>query len=157
MLRKTLIVVSAAAAIMLTGCMSREYVVTQPSTTGMVGVWQGKVRPTIPEWYPNDLDVVIRILPDGKVSGKVGDAEIENGKLLIPGGNSSPDFNYQIQADLKGPLIADKGIQRKTCVLFIRFDADELVGQFRAIGATFGGSKKMSWDFDLVDVTKIEP
>jgi len=157
MLRKTLVVVSVAAVLMLFDCMSHDYVVTHPSTTGMAGLWQGKVRPMIPEWYPNDLDIAIRILPDGKVSGKAGDAEIENGKLLIPSGISSPDFNYQIQADLKGPLIADKGIERRTCVLFIRFDADELVGQFRAIGATFGGSKKMSWDFDLVDVTKTAP
>jgi len=155
MIRRAQVLAIAMAAFTLGGCvLFKDYVISRPSTTGMVGEWQGKVRP-FPEWYPHELDFSLQIHPDGTIDGRVGDAEITNGILVAPWNRS--ELTYQVQADLEGPLVAAEGIRRKTCVMFISFEAAEMVGQFRAIGTEFGGKKSMDWNCDLVDVVKQAP
>jgi hypothetical protein len=155
MIRRAQVSAIALVVFMFAGCvLFKDYVVTRPSTTGMVGEWQGKVRPFV-AWYPHELDFALQIHPDGAIDGRVGDAEITSGRLVAPWNRT--EQNYQVQADLEGPLVAAEGIRRKTCVIFVRVEADEMVGQFRANGTMFGGKKSMDWDCDLVEVTKRAP
>ncbi|NOX88537.1 MAG: hypothetical protein GXO77_05890 [Calditrichaeota bacterium] len=109
------------------------------------GRWVGKGK-IIVDWCKQDslsFDFVIH--EDGKISGKIGDAQIKKGKLRLNSfllnflGNSQ----YLLEAELEGPLVKAEGIERPKIKLFLDYRNNRLVGGFHSSGKKSGAEKSM--------------
>jgi hypothetical protein len=140
----------ALASFVLLACGGDKLVVC-PSTTGMVGRWQGEAENM---WARQKrMGFTLTILPDGKVEGMIGDAAIVQGRLVL---QAPPGWlGYLVQARLSGPIARDEGIERKSLIIFVDFQGNRIVGSYRTSGTVFGGKRSMVMDGDLVDVVKV--
>ena len=121
----------------------------------LIGQWSGKGR-IIVSWCDQEfigLDIVIH--DDQQVTGTIGDAVINNGRVkknnwvLRMLGN--PEFI--IAGNLIGPLIESENIHRKSIhyLLLNMESGDILTGGFHSSGWHFGGRKKMV--LSVTDIT----
>lgn len=113
-----------------------------PAETGR---WKGSAEIIVTWCKQKELPIEIEIFPDGRVTGKIGDAIVENGRfsetsgMLVWLGNS----RYVISAGLKGPIVKAEGITRKSIELFVNLSDERLTGGFHTSGGKFGGKDSM--------------
>lgn len=111
-----------------------------------VGNWIGKGK-IIVNWCKQDsLTLDITIKEDGTVTGNIGDATIEKGKISKrnPIMRLLGNGKYIIHADLNGCLVKDEDIQRKSVHLMLLDFKDDLIeGEINTSGSKTGGKAKM--------------
>ncbi len=112
---------------------------------GMAGKWKGSGKIIVTWCEQKELPVEIEIFQDGRVTGRIGGAAVENGRvaansgMLVRLGNPK----YVISADLKGPIVKAEGIVRTAIKLFVNLDDGRLTGGFHTSGGKFGGKDAM--------------
>ena len=116
-------------------------------TQAMVGHWESKAHIIVNWCKQKELSVSISIRSDDTVSGRVGDAELKNGKILHGRGWVLRVLNwgseYIIKADLHNPIVASENISRKNISMPLDFDGASFTGGMHTSGSKFGGREKM--------------
>ncbi len=122
------------------------------SSESLPDKWEGKGKIIVSWCKQKEITFELNISKEGKVWGKVGDAEFVNGlvknnsfllKLL-----GNPD--YIIDGELKGYLVGNEKIKRKSGKFIVNISNTEINGGFRTSGTKVGGKESMV--FTVVDV-----
>lgn len=112
----------------------------------MIGHWAGEGEIAVNWTEQRRLRLDIVISADGKVTGKVGDAEIIDSHF----GRNRPIARwfgnppYMIRVKLTGALIEKEGIVRKGGYIVLDVKGDHLEGFFHSYGWHIG-TKKTMW------------
>lgn len=124
----------------------------------MIGEWQGAGRIVV-TWCTQDyLPIHIFVRADGRVSGAIGNALIDEGRVRK--NNWFLDWlgnpEYVIEADLDGFLIEAEGIRRKSIELTLDLQEHELVGGFQSSGDKTGGKESMAMSGTSVRLSRVQ-
>ncbi len=113
----------------------------------MIGHWDGNGRIIVTWCEQTNVAVALQIKDDGTVSGKVGDATLENGRIERNRGWIGRKLNlktdYVITGRLSGPIVASEEITRSAVSMPFNFRNDAFVGGLHTSGSKFGGKEKM--------------
>ncbi len=121
------------------------------------GTWKGEGRIIVAWCEQKHLSFELHIDKDGNVSGKIGDALIQHGKLKQNNmvyrwlGNRE----YIIDAKLSNYLIEKENIQRESIRIFLDLNNYFLTGGFHTSGSKFGGKEKMILSGSSIKLVKI--
>ena len=114
-----------------------------PVDEAMTGHWEGRARIVVAWCRQPTLPVAIDIHPDGRVTGRVGDAELVQGRLVRNRGWLGRQLgwatDYRITAELRGPLVAAEGISRAAVSLPLNFAEGGFTGGVHSSGSKFAG------------------
>jgi hypothetical protein len=131
---------------------------TIPNKT-LSGHWKGDGK-IIVVWCENThLSFDLHINEHGKVTGTIGDATIDHGRirhnniLLRWLGNRE----YVLEAHLLHVLIKEEDIQRESIRLFLDFKSSFLTGGFHTSGSKFGGKETMVLSGTDIKLSKVMP
>jgi beta-lactamase regulating signal transducer with metallopeptidase domain len=114
-----------------------------------VGHWKGQAKIIVNWTRQRWLAIEIEIMPDGKVTGKVGDSELKDAVFKSNRGWLGKKLNIKtdwiIRGDLIGPVIKNENIEREYInLLFMDLDADgKIKGGFHTSGTHIGTKKSM--------------
>ena len=98
----------------------------------IVGHWQGHGRIANKWTNVQQLPMDFAILPDGRVVGMIGDAQVRGGLVMEKQAKRGPE--YHLLVDLEGPLL-DDGLMRRSLDLVFSASSGRLTGT----GTTDGG------------------
>ncbi len=114
----------------------------------LVGNWEGSARVIVQWCEQSQLLVSLEITPDGKATGKVGDAVLVGGRLRKKntwfGGKSEKGTTHILKASLKGEIVGADGISRDKIFIHLRYESDGLSGSLATSGAKVGGKETMA-------------
>ena len=122
-----------------------------------IGTWKGEGRIIVAWCEQKQLSFEFQIDINGNVLGKIGDAQILNGKIRLNNivyrwlGNRK----YIIDAKLTNYLIKKEKIRRESIRVFLDFENPFFVGGFHTSGSKFGGKEKMILSGTNVKLVKI--
>ena len=117
----------------------------QVATPAMVGHWKGEAG-IFSSWTTvRTLTVDIRIAANDKVTGKIGDATLVNGRLVSNRGWFGRTIriktDYRILAELEGRIIAAEGVLRSSVSLPLNWVDGRFQGSVATSGTDFGGAE----------------
>ena len=126
----------------------------------MVGCWEGGA-PVIVSWSDQrDLLVSIEIAADGKVTGRVGDAVLVDGRLKKKtnwfGGEREDQTTHIVRAALKGPIVDAEGISRSEIFIHLRLEEGMMSGSLATSGTKVGGKESMALTATPLRLSKVE-
>lgn len=113
--------------------------------SALTGHWSGRTRVIVTWCGQSELSVWLDIFADGSVTGAIGDAELTNvhianmRKWLL----LKDPAAYLIKGQLKGPVVAAEGIQRRDVFVHLRFDGACITGGLATSGSKMGGKETM--------------
>lgn len=114
-----------------------------PVDAAMTGRWEGRARIVVAWCRQPTLPVAIDIHRDGRVTGRVGDADLVQGRLARNRGWLGRQLDlgtdYRITAELRGPLVAAEGISRASVSLPLNFADGSFTGGVHSSGSKFAG------------------
>jgi len=119
----------------------------QLPNAGMIGTWSGHGQVVVNWTDQPSIHVRLVILVDGSVSGRVGDANLTNGRITM---NRGPigrflhiKTDYIVSGQLVGPVIAAAHIQRDAVKLPLNWNGSAFTGALHTSGSAFGGADRM--------------
>ena len=116
---------------------------TDATADSLTGKWTGSGRIVVDWCKQSQLPVVITIQRDGTVTGKVGDATLQHGRLMPNRGWIGRKLNlatdYIVRGDLTGPIVAAEGVTRSSVSMPVNHVGGSLVGGVHTSGSKFGG------------------
>ena len=127
------------------------------SNEDFIGTWKGEGRIIVAWCQKKQLSFEFQIDINKNVLGKIGDAQILNGKIRLNNivyrwlGNRK----YIIDAKLTNYLIKKEKIRRESIRVFLDFENPFFVGGFHTSGSKFGGKEKMILSGTNVKLVKI--
>lgn len=132
--------------------------------TEYIGHWKGQAKIIVNWTKQKHLPIDIEIHSDGTIEGKVGDAELVNGKLVKKSWVYTKVFQhenpYRIVGDLQGEIIKSENIQRDSVHISIRVEDSKIDGGLGTSGTKTGGKENMilsAMDVSLIRVDKNDP
>lgn len=137
-MRRTVLVVILGLVVISLACAK----VSAPP--GMAGSWKGKAEITCAWCKQREMGVELTIAANGSVTGKIGDATLDQGHLAknVVRPDSLPT-KYVIKAKLNGPLSASEGVTRVTIDIGVDLSGESLTGAFVTNG-DLSGTKETS-------------
>ena len=112
-----------------------------------VGHWKGQAAIIVSWTKQKNLPIDIEIHADGDVEGKVGDANLVNGRLVRKNWVYTKVFQhenpYRIEGDLQGEIIESESIQRDSVTISIRVEDGKIDGGLGTSGTKIGGKGTM--------------
>jgi hypothetical protein len=124
-----------------------------------VGHWEGTARIIVTWAKQTQLHVTLKIEADGKVTGRVGDANLTNARLKKNRGwigqNLKVKTDYIVVGELKGPIVAAEGISRSRIKISLNLSAGALAGGIHTSGAKFGGKDQMILSASNLRLTRV--
>jgi hypothetical protein len=115
--------------------------------TSMVGHWDGSARIIVSWCTQQMLPVALDLHADGTVTGKVGDADLTNGRFSRNRGWLGRKLNfatdYIVRGDLNGAVVAAEGISRAGVSIPLNFRDGRFTGGLHTTGSKFGGKETM--------------
>jgi|MudIll2142460700_1097286.scaffolds.fasta_scaffold73241_2 hypothetical protein len=125
----------------------------------MVGHWEGKAEVAVNWCNAKELAVSVTIAPDGRVTGKVGDATLKEGHIYPNPGKQATgvmlNTKYVIEAGLDGPLVAAEKITRGEICIPVEVTKDgQLAGAFLTSGTEIGSKEDKVFSGGLRPLTK---
>ena len=137
-MRRTVLVVTLGLVLISLACAK----VSAPP--GMAGSWQGKAEITCAWCKQHEMGVELTIAADGSVTGKIGDATLDQARLNknVVRPDSLPT-KYVIKAKLVGPLSTSEGVTRATIDIGVDLAGESLTGAFVTNG-DLSGTKETS-------------
>lgn len=121
--------------------LEKETVLNHP----LSGHWKGDGKIIVAWCEKTHLSFDLHINEHGNVTGTIGDATIDHGRIRQNNiilrwlGNRE----YVIEANLLNVLIKEEDIQRESIRLFLDFKSSFLTGGFHTSGSKFGGKETM--------------
>lgn len=136
-----------------------DFKVTAPPAE-YIGHWKGQAKIIVNWTKQKNLPIDIKIHSDGTVEGKVGDAELVNGKLVKKSWVYTKVFQhenpYRIIGDLQGEIIKSENIQRDSIHISIRVEDDKIDGGLGTSGTKTGSKDKMILSAMDVSLTRVD-
>ena len=115
-------------------------------TSAMVGQWEGTAHIIVNWVQQTNLPVQLHIASDGTVTGKIGEAVVNKGRIRNNRGSLGRKINiktdYIIEARLTGTLIAAEDISRAGVKMPINFTGTNLIGGLHTTGSKFGRKER---------------
>jgi len=122
-------------------------------TPAMAGSWTGDAQIAVSWTRRRTLSVHLNIQQDGSVTGTVGDATLQHGRLEANRGSLGRVLHVKtdwiVRAALSGNIINAEGICRDEVILPLNWIADHFDGGVNTSGSHFGGSNAMVAAKDL--------
>ncbi len=120
------------------------------------GEWRGMARCNNPHLQDNMKKIVLFIGHDWKVSGRVGDLTIKNGKIEKLKNRARTKFQEEfiISGDLEGTLYSGDEIRNHALSLALNFKDKTAEGQMYSKGVKKGATEEMinnSWNLMYMD------
>lgn len=119
----------------------------QVPDAGMIGTWSGDGQIVVNWTDQPSIRLRLIILPDGSVSGRVGDANLTSGRITT---NRGPvgrflhiKTDYIVSGRLLGPVIAAEHIRREAVKLPLNWNGSAFTGSLHTSGSAFGGADRM--------------
>src|ERR1019366_8892730 len=118
-------------------------------TPAMTGHWEGNARIIVSWCHQTNLAVVVNILADGSVTGKIGNATLIDGRFEANRGWLGRKLNlatdYIITGDLDGAIVSAEGITRDKIFIPLDLKDNALVGGINTSGSlcVFSSEKTM--------------
>ena len=113
----------------------------------MIGTWSGSGDVVVNWTKQRTIHVRVIILPDGSVSGEIGDARLTNGRLSTNRGAIGRLLNiktdYIVEGKLRGPVISAEHMQRDEVKMPLMWSGSEFSGGLHTSGSVFGGGERM--------------
>jgi hypothetical protein len=113
----------------------------------LTGEWSGQAIIIVNWCHQRQLALAITVAADGTVTGRVGDAQLLEGRLRLNRGALGRMLNiktdYRITGKLKGPIVAAEGIARDSVSIPFNLAAGAIRGGVHTSGSLFGGEKSM--------------
>ena len=113
----------------------------------MVGLWKGQARIIVAWCQQTNLATELHIAPDGRVTGTIGDATLQDGRLKRNRGSLGRKLNlktdYIITGKLRGPIVAAENITRRSVNIPLNFSNGAFTGGIHTSGTLFGAKKSM--------------
>jgi hypothetical protein len=113
----------------------------------MVGPWRGQARIIVAWCQQTNLAVEIQIAPNGEVTGKVGDAALQDGQFKRNRGSLGRKLkmktDYIVTGKLKGSIVAAENITRRSVNIPLNFSNGAFTGGIHTSGTLFGADKSM--------------
>ena len=138
-------VVSFTAALSVTA-LALSPLPAQRADTAFVGSWMGRAPITVPWTAQRTLAVRLDILEDGRVTGKIGDAQLIEGRIF-PESQVARAMHlagqYAIEGRLDGTLIRAEGVRRDRVRLSLERSGQTLTGELRTNGTYDGGPSEL--------------
>ncbi len=124
-----------------------------------IGHWNGQARIVVSWTKQKQLPIDIEIHSDGTVEGKIGDAELVNGKLIKKNWVYTKVFQhenpYRIEGNLQGEVIKSENIQRDSVEISLRVEDGKIDGGLTTTGKKTGTKETMklfAMDVSLIKV-----
>jgi len=118
---------------------------TLPSA--MTGGFKGSAKIIVNWTKQKQLPVEVVIADDGSVTGKIGDATLDDGRLKKNRGAIGRKLNiktdYIIVGQLSGPVIKAENIERKAVSIPLNFKGGAFSGGVHTSGSKIGGQSGM--------------
>ncbi len=119
----------------------------QVPNAGMIGTWGGDGQVVVNWTEQPSIRVRLIILPDGSVSGQIGDARLVNARISTNRGGVGRFLHiktdYIVSGRLVGPVIAAEHIQRDAVNLPLNWNDGAFTGSLHTSGSAFGGADRM--------------
>ena len=119
----------------------------KPPAPGMAGRWEANGKIIVTWCKQKDLPLSLNIADDGTVTGKIGDAELVEGKLKRNRGSIGKRLkiktDFIITGKLKGDIVKSEGIGRTGVDIPLNFDGKKFSGGLHTTGRKFGGKTAM--------------
>src|SRR5262245_12103714 len=116
-------------------------------TPAMAGTWAGDARIAVSWTSRRTLPVRLEILQNGCVTGTVGDATLEEGRLEANRGSLGRALHVKtdwiVRGALTGNVIDAEGIRRDGVMLPLNWIAGHFEGGVNTSGSHFGGKDSM--------------
>jgi hypothetical protein len=113
----------------------------------MVGRWDGNAKIVVSWCQQRVLPVSITLHANGSVTGRVGDAELTNGRFARNRGwlgrKLDVATDYIVKGDLKGAVVAAEEISRGGVTMPLNFADGGFTGGVHTTGSKFGGKDSM--------------
>lgn len=110
----------------------------------LVGHWQGQAEIIVAWCRQKQLRVDIEVRPDGRATGRVGEAVLNGARLTrnrgVLGRRLGLATDWILRGELAGPLVAAEGIVRNRVSIPLDFREDRWVGGLHTSGSKFGGA-----------------
>ena len=124
----------------------------------MAGAWKGEAKIIVTWCKQKTLPIQVNILKDGTVTGTIGDATLQNGKLRKNRGAIGRKLNIKtdfiIEGKLKGAIVSAEGINRSRVKIPLNFGGGFFKGGLHTSGIKFGGKKAMSLSASSLTLNK---
>ncbi|MHC4638052.1 MAG: Clp protease N-terminal domain-containing protein, partial [Planctomycetota bacterium] len=125
-----------------------------------IGHWKGQAKIIVNWTKQKNLPIDIEIHSDGTVEGKVGDAELVNGRLVKKSWVYTKVFQhenpYRIEGDLQGEIIKSENIQRDSVLISLRVEDGKIDGGLSTSGTKTGNKKNMKLSAMDVSLIKVD-
>ncbi len=119
----------------------------QVPNAGMIGTWSGDGQIVVNWTDQPSIRVRLVILANGSVSGRVGDADLTNGRITTNRGQVGRFLHiktdYIVSGQLVGPVIAAEHIQRDAVKLPLNWNRSAFTGSLHTSGSAYGGADRM--------------
>lgn len=114
---------------------------------GLIGQWSAQARIIVNWTRQKQMNVTLTVNADGSVTGRIGDAELQRGRLKLNRGWMGKQLHlatdYIITGKLAGPVIAAEDIRRDGVNIPLNLKNGQLVGSVHTTGSKFGGKERM--------------
>jgi hypothetical protein len=128
---------------------------------GMVGTWSGNGDVVVNWTKQRTIHVRLMILPDGSVTGEIGDAALTSGRVSTNRGAIGRLLNiktdYIVEGKLRGPVISAEHVQRDAVKMPLMWDGTEFSGGLHTSGSPFGGAARMVFSATHLHLTRDLP
>lgn len=108
-----------------------------------VGRWEGQAEIIVAWCRQKQLRVSVEVWPDGRVTGRVGEATLSGARLSRNRGWLGRQLglatDWRIHGGLVGPVVAAEGIVRKSLSIPLDFRNGTWQGGVHTSGSKFGG------------------
>jgi hypothetical protein len=105
----------------------------------LTGTWKGEAEISVDWCLQPTLPVWLHIAPDGRLTGRVGNAEISGGDINPRRGHGvglyRVETEYEIRLNLEGPLVKAEEISRAWVELLVDLRQGKLVGRIQSSGS----------------------
>lgn len=109
-----------------------------------VGRWEGQAEIIVAWCRQKQLRVSVEVRPDGRVTGRVGEARLRGARLIRNRGwlgrRLGLATDWRLLGELEGPVVAAEGIVRESVSMPLDFKHGVWVGGVHTSGSLFGGA-----------------
>jgi hypothetical protein len=113
----------------------------------MMGAWEGEAEIFVNWTAARRLAVRLVVAPDGRVTGRIGDARLVKGRLRRNRGSLGRwlhvKTDYIVRGALDGPVIAAEGVRRDGVSIPLDWNGEVWDAAVHTTGFEFGGKERM--------------
>ena len=132
----------------------------QRADSAFVGSWLGQAPITVPWTAQRMLVIRLDIHEDGRVTGRVGDAQLRDGRI-VPESQIAQAMHqggrFAVEARLDGALIRAEDVSRERVRLSLNRSGNALIGDLRTNGTYEGSPSDLMLTAKGLVLSRVDP